>query len=362
MLREINLETERTYLRNLTPKDADDFFNLNLDQEVLIYTGDKPFQTIEEAKNFLEQYDQYEKYGVGRLAVIEKRTNEFIGWCGLKFSPDLDEYDIGFRFNRENWNKGLATETAKKCLEFGFDNLNLKVIVGRAMKENKASIKVLEKIGMTFLKNFDFDGQEGVVYQTTRNDYEKRMSEPLVAIMLKTNRLNIRELTFADIDNVHELHSLPETDKFNTLGIPETIQTTEKILDEWLTVQKQEPRNSYVFSIDKIEDNCFIGLIALNLGKVNYRTAEVWFKIHKNFWRKGYTTEALTKILDFAFNDLKLHRIEAGCAVENIASSKVLEKVGMKQEGMKRKKLPIRGEWKDNYFYGILEEDFDKRD
>jgi len=180
--------------------------------------------------------------------------------------------------------------------------------------------------------------------------------------MLKTNRLNIRELTFADIDNVHELHSLPETDEFNTLGIPETIQATEKILDEWLTVQKQEPRNSYVFGIDKNEDNCFIGLIALNLGKVNYRTAEVWFKIHKNFWRKGYTTEALTKILDFAFNDLKLHRIEAGCAVENIASGKVLEKVGMKQEGMKRKKLPIRGEWKDNYFYGILEEDFDKRD
>jgi [ribosomal protein S5]-alanine N-acetyltransferase len=79
--------------------------------------------------------------------------------------------------------------------------------------------------------------------------------------MLKTNRLNIRELTFADIDNVHELHSLPETDEFNTLGIPETIQTTEKILKEWLILQKQEPRNSYVFSIDKNDDNTFVGLI-----------------------------------------------------------------------------------------------------
>ena len=54
--------------------------------------------------------------------------------------------------------------------------------------------------------------------------------------------------------------------------------------------------------------------------------------------------------------------MEAGCAVENIASSKVLEKVGMTREGMKRKKLPIRGQWKDNYFYGILEEDFNKAD
>ena len=150
--------------------------------------------------------------------------------------------------------------------------------------------------------------------------------------MIKTNRLHIRELTSADIDKVHELHSLPETDEFNTLGIPETIQTTEKILEGWLTMQKEKPRNAYVFGIDKSDDNNFVGLIALNLGKVNYRTAEVWFKIHKDFWRKGYTTEALTKVLDFGFNNLKLHRIEAGCAVENIASIKVLEKVGMIRE------------------------------
>jgi ribosomal-protein-alanine N-acetyltransferase len=176
--------------------------------------------------------------------------------------------------------------------------------------------------------------------------------------MLKTNRLNIRELTFADINNVHKLHSLPETDEFNTLGIPENIQTTENILNEWLIKQKQEPRNSYIFCMDRNDDNEFIGLIAIILGKENYKTAEVWFKIHKNHWQQGYTTEALIRILKFGFIDLKLHRIEAGCAVENIASIKTLEKAGFKREGMKRKKLPIRGEWKDNYFYGILEEDF----
>ena len=180
--------------------------------------------------------------------------------------------------------------------------------------------------------------------------------------MLKSKRLHIRELTSEDIDNVHELHSLPETDEFNTLGIPENIQTTENILTEWLILQKQEPRISYIFSIDKTENNNFVGLIAINLGKTNYKTAEVWFKIHKDHWRKGYTTEALTRLLDFGFNDLKLHRIEAGCAAENIASIKTLEKAGFTREGMKRKKLPIRGEWKDNFFYGILEEDYNKTD
>ena len=176
--------------------------------------------------------------------------------------------------------------------------------------------------------------------------------------MLQTKRLNIRELEWIDIDNIHQLHSLPETDEFNTLGIPETIEVTEKILSEWLNAQNQLPRNAYIFGIDLKNENEFIGLIAINLGKINYKTAEVWFKIHKDFWRKGYTTEALSEILNFGFNQLQLHRIEAGCAVENVASSKVLEKVGMIREGMKRKKLPIRGEWKDNYFYAILEEDF----
>ena len=109
-----NLETERTIMRKLTTEDAKDFYALNLDEEVLKYTGDKPFENIQASIDFLTNYDQYEKYGVGRLAVIDKTTLKFLGWCGLKYSQDKNEYDIGFRFYRNYWNKGFATETAKK--------------------------------------------------------------------------------------------------------------------------------------------------------------------------------------------------------------------------------------------------------
>lgn len=177
-------------------------------------------------------------------------------------------------------------------------------------------------------------------------------------MILQTNRLNLRQFLVTDLDKIHELLSLPETDQFNTLGIPPTIKATQGIVNEWLMEQDAIPRTSYIFCIDNNEINQFIGLIALNLGKPNFRTAEVWYKIHVDFWRQGYATEALNKLLKFGFNELKLHRIEAGCAVENIASGKVLEKVGMIKEGIKRKKLPVRGEWKDNFFYAILEEDF----
>lgn len=168
-----NIETERTIMRNLTIDDADDFYALNLDPEVIRYTGDKPFETRQDAKNFLTNYDQYEKYGVGRLAVIDKATLKFIGWCGLKYSKDKDEYDIGFRFYRKYWNKGLASETAKKCLDYGFNHKGIQRIVGRAMKENIASIKVLEKIEMTFKETFDFDGREGVIYELSKIENNK---------------------------------------------------------------------------------------------------------------------------------------------------------------------------------------------
>ena len=160
-----NIETERTIMRKLAKKDAKDLYTLNLDKEVLKFTGDRPFENLQTAMDFLINYDQYEKYGVGRLAVIDKKTSKFLGWCGLKYSEDKNEYDIGFRFYKKYWNKGLATETAKKCLDFGFDECKIEKIVGRAMKENIASIKVLEKIGMTFKENFDFEGHEGVIYE-----------------------------------------------------------------------------------------------------------------------------------------------------------------------------------------------------
>ena len=175
---------------------------------------------------------------------------------------------------------------------------------------------------------------------------------------LHTGRINFRQVSTGDINNIHELHSLLETDRFNTLGIPETIQVTESVINEWLVEQSTNPQRAYIFCLDLVATKQFIGLIALNIGKINYKTAEVWFKVHKDFWGKGYTTEALTKLLDFGFTDLALHRIEAGCAIENIASARVLEKAGMKREGLKRKKLPIRGEWKDSYFYAMLDEDF----
>lgn len=177
----------------------------------------------------------------------------------------------------------------------------------------------------------------------------------------QTNRLLFKELSPAYLADIHQLHSLQQTDEFNTLGIPGSIDITTNLLQGWLELREAIPRRSYIFCVELMESGQFIGLIALNMGKLHYRIAEVWYKIHPTYWAQGYATEALQKMLEFGFTHLNLHRIEAGCAVENAASLRVLEKAGMTREGRKREILPIRGQWVDNYFYAILETDFEKQ-
>ncbi|MBL7944006.1 MAG: GNAT family N-acetyltransferase [Flavobacteriales bacterium] len=159
------LETERTYMREMTVHDAENAFVLNSDPEVIKYTGDAPFESVEAARVFLENYDHYRKFGFGRWAVINKSDESFMGWCGLKYTAELDEFDVGFRFLRMYWNRGFATETAKACIGLGFERFQMKEIVGRSMKENYGSIRVLEKCGMTYSGEFDFDGHAGIMFK-----------------------------------------------------------------------------------------------------------------------------------------------------------------------------------------------------
>ncbi len=171
------LETTRTILRPLTVEDAIDFYDLNTDPLVLQFTGDVAFESVESARSFLKHYSQYTDFQVGRFAVFDKQNNEFLGWSGLKFTPETQEYDLGFRFHQRFWSKGYATETALKCLEYGFLSLNIDRVVGRAMSENAASIKVLEKVGMEKIETIDFEGKEGVLYQLTRINYLEHQAE-----------------------------------------------------------------------------------------------------------------------------------------------------------------------------------------
>jgi RimJ/RimL family protein N-acetyltransferase len=181
-------------------------------------------------------------------------------------------------------------------------------------------------------------------------------------VFFKTNRLNIRPVSVNDIDLIHALHCLPEVDQYNTSGIPSNIDETKTTVNQWITAHEIELPKKYTFTIELNENMDFIGLIGLNIGKEKYRNAEVWFKFKPSYWNQGYATESLKQIIRFGFNQLNLHRIEAGCAIENIGSFKVLEKVGMLREAHTRQLLPLKSGWSDNYGYAILSTDITNMD
>ena len=162
----IVIETKRLLLRNFTIEDAPLIYELNLDPEVIRYTYD-PIKDMEQARQVLEKtiLPQYELYNHGRWAVHLKISLKFLGWCGLKARPGRDEIDLGFRFKKEYWGKGYATETATACIKFGFEKLNLKRIIGRAVPENKGSLNVLKKCEMRFVEEGIVDGYPSITYE-----------------------------------------------------------------------------------------------------------------------------------------------------------------------------------------------------
>jgi RimJ/RimL family protein N-acetyltransferase len=163
-MQNVIIETPRLLLYEMAVEDAENFFALNNDPEVMQYTGEGAFENVEAARQLVRNYPQYKKYGYGRWTVRLKEKGAFLGWCGLKFNEDIEEVDIGYRLLKKHWNKGYATEASQASLDFGFEKFGIRRIIGRADKNNAASIWVFEKLGLSFEKYYFEDGVENVLY------------------------------------------------------------------------------------------------------------------------------------------------------------------------------------------------------
>ncbi|MBI3510412.1 MAG: GNAT family N-acetyltransferase [Bacteroidetes bacterium] len=159
-------ETSRLRFRDMLVADAEILFELNSDPEVIRYTDDPPFNSLEKTRIFIEErLAAYAKAGYGRWIAELKENKEVIGWCGLKFVEEKKETDVGYRFFRKFWGKGYGTESCGAALEYGFEKLGVKKIFAEARKENAASIRIMEKCGMKFLRESKGCEGETVIYE-----------------------------------------------------------------------------------------------------------------------------------------------------------------------------------------------------
>jgi [ribosomal protein S5]-alanine N-acetyltransferase len=174
---------------------------------------------------------------------------------------------------------------------------------------------------------------------------------------LKSNRLTLIEISWNDLEDIHKLHSFPEVDEFNTLGIPKNIEVTKELIRPLIDEQARTPQKRYTWKIILNNSKEFIGLAGMKLSCDKFKLGEIYYKFLPCQWGKGYATEVSRTLINIGFEYFHLHKVEAGVATDNIKSIRVLEKSGMTKEGLRRKILPIRGEWKDNYHYAIVEDD-----
>jgi RimJ/RimL family protein N-acetyltransferase len=156
---QIYLETERLILRRLTADDVDNLFALDGDPAVMRYLSggpSTPREVIERKilPRFLSEYERFPGFGV--WAAIEKSTDEFLGWLSLRPSETGSSGDatLGYRLRRSAWGKGYATEGSRALVRRGFIVLGLQRVVATTYQDNLASRRVMENVGMTFVRAF----------------------------------------------------------------------------------------------------------------------------------------------------------------------------------------------------------------
>jgi ribosomal-protein-alanine N-acetyltransferase len=160
----ILLETERLILRKIVPTDEMALFLLESNPNVHQYLGNNPITTMEESRKYINHIkNQYAQNGIGRFAVVLKETNEMIGWSGIKFITEpennhINIHEIGYRLMEEHWGKGYGFESAKAWLDYGFNQMKIQKMYASANKKNAGSIKILKKIGMQQVSEFDWNG------------------------------------------------------------------------------------------------------------------------------------------------------------------------------------------------------------
>jgi ribosomal-protein-alanine N-acetyltransferase len=167
----IILETKRLLLRHLVLRDLDDLFAFYSDPDVVRYIPDAP-RTYEETKEELEWFmNGHPKFPeLGLWGTIYKEAGQFIGRCGLlPWTIDGNhEVEVAFALSKAYWGQGLATEVAQALVLYGFEHLRLSRLICLIDHDNKASIKVATKIGMTFEKEGEDEKGPFLVYAMNR--------------------------------------------------------------------------------------------------------------------------------------------------------------------------------------------------
>jgi len=173
---------------------------------------------------------------------------------------------------------------------------------------------------------------------------------------LLTPRLTLREFRETDFASFRELEAHPATYHYESACPDET--ATRKYLENALADARQTPRTRYRFAVTIRPAEEVRGRVTLALLNDSIREWEIGWAIHPDEWGKGFAVEAAQRLLEFAFTDLGAHRVVAFSHAQNTASLRVMQELGMQQDGLLRETRSWRGAWSDEVVFSILEREW----
>lgn len=165
-----SIETDRLLLRMIRADDLDHLASLLSDPDVVKYVGDGKPAGQEKAARALESIiKHWDTHGFGRWAVVDKGSGEFIGFGGLRSLFGTPE--VVYHLAKAHWGKGYASEMARAALRFGFEERGFDRIVAITKPQNAASIHVMEKLGLRFVRETRYYEIDVVEYEITRGEF-----------------------------------------------------------------------------------------------------------------------------------------------------------------------------------------------
>ena len=175
-------------------------------------------------------------------------------------------------------------------------------------------------------------------------------------LLIRDDRLTLREMTLDDWPAVHDYASQPEACRYQAWG-PNTPEESRAFVAWSVTEARKRPRRLYRFAAVLNDTGRLIGDGGLEIHSDRFRQGEISYIVHPDLWGQGYATAIAQLLLRFGFEHLSLHRIMATCDPRNVASARVLERIGMTYEGRQRHTMLLRDGWRDSSLYGMLDED-----
>jgi RimJ/RimL family protein N-acetyltransferase len=146
----------------------------------------------------------------------------------------------------------------------------------------------------------------------------------------------------------------PAVAHFQGWEVPYSVEKAAKFIADLPTPGPPIPGEWYQIAIELKASAALIGDCALTIRADEPRQAEVGYTLARRYHGQGYATEAVTRLLDYLFTEARLHRVTAYTNVENRASIRLLERIGMRREGHFVENVWIRGAWGSEYQYGLL--------